>query len=327
MEERTGSLGQTSGILRNSRGKGKPHSSRSASNRRKAPLATLRNGSGRVSNPDQDTSKTKDISSELDLKATDESTTLSLPQVAILPPHVRSQSAPAWSNMLPLEDRPLGPSKSVSSTSRNCAVSGPHSLRPADLVPLTTRRQHGGIVEIYLSSPRNLEDLKQACFHPAVNGRLQTRATGTCEDQVLSGIVASFSYRWASVEAKKGWLARHHQLNSAQNFLRAYGSGGDSSLGSGPAATCYSDPPSEQGGSNQVPASLKRAGPGANDEEDNGGRRKAPGTRQNTDVDTITLVACPFWKLDPQRYSANNTLEKNYRRCASMYLREIPHLK
>jgi hypothetical protein len=39
------------------------------------------------------------------------------------------------------------------------------------------------------------------------------------------------------------------------------------------------------------------------------------------------LLACPFHKMDPMRYSGHNELEKEYRKCSSGYWPDIPRLK
>jgi hypothetical protein len=73
---------------------------------------------------------------------------------------------------------------------------------------------------------------------------------------------------------------------------------------------------------------------GESDEEsdregnDQSGRRR----RKIQKVDDLSprsprLLACPFHKMDPMRYSGHNELEKEYRKCSSGYWPDIPRLK
>jgi hypothetical protein len=63
----------------------------------------------------------------------------------------------------------------------------------------------------------------------------------------------------------------------------------------------------------------------SSDEEDSGNPSKKP--KPSSDSDHVRLLACPYFKLDPARYSEANTLEKNYRGCSSVYLRDIARVK
>ncbi|OAL32685.1 hypothetical protein AYO20_07843 [Fonsecaea nubica] len=65
--------------------------------------------------------------------------------------------------------------------------------------------------------------------------------------------------------------------------------------------------------------------PSDDDEEDHPpkkARTSSEGSRP-----TKKLLACPYWKYDPTRYSPANTSEKRYRGCSSVYLRDIARLK
>jgi hypothetical protein len=63
----------------------------------------------------------------------------------------------------------------------------------------------------------------------------------------------------------------------------------------------------------------------SSDEEDSGNPSKK--SKSSSDPDHVHLLACPYFKLDPARYSEANTLEKNYRGCSSAYLRDIARVK
>jgi hypothetical protein len=65
--------------------------------------------------------------------------------------------------------------------------------------------------------------------------------------------------------------------------------------------------------------------PSDNDEEDHPSKK----ARSSSDGSSPTekLLACPYWKYDPTRYSPANTSEKKYRGCSSVYLRDIARLK
>lgn len=59
-------------------------------------------------------------------------------------------------------------------------------------------------------------------------------------------------------------------------------------------------------------------------------KRRPPGPEKggsSPDYEVGTLLACPYHKFDPLRYSSNNIREKEYRGCASSFLRDIPRLK
>ena len=57
-------------------------------------------------------------------------------------------------------------------------------------------------------------------------------------------------------------------------------------------------------------------------------RQKRPRVSANLPSDvTSKLLACPYTKFDPQRYSEQNVAEKKYRGCSSCYIRDVPRLK
>lgn len=67
------------------------------------------------------------------------------------------------------------------------------------------------------------------------------------------------------------------------------------------------------------------------DEEDSRKQKKKPPNPGNSGPSPVsevtTLLACPYYKHDPLRYSSHNVREKEYRGCASSFLRDIPRLK
>lgn len=65
--------------------------------------------------------------------------------------------------------------------------------------------------------------------------------------------------------------------------------------------------------------------PSDNDEEEHPSK-KARSSSEGS-LPTEKLLACPYWKYDPTRYSPVNTSEKKYRGCSSVYLRDIARLK
>jgi hypothetical protein len=86
-----------------------------------------------------------------------------------------------------------------------------------------------------------------------------------------------------------------------------------------------SAPPKHQmNPSNALPHSRKHPD-NSSDEEDSGNPSKK--SKSFSDPDHVRLLACPYFKLDPARYSEANTLEKNYRGCSSVYLRDIARVK
>ena len=76
--------------------------------------------------------------------------------------------------------------------------------------------------------------------------------------------------------------------------------------------------------SNALSHSRKHPGD-SSDEEDSGNPSKK--SKSSPSPDHVRLLACPYFKLDPARYSEANTLEKNYRGCSSVYLRDIARVK
>src|ERR1700733_9020089 len=50
-------------------------------------------------------------------------------------------------------------------------------------------------------------------------------------------------------------------------------------------------------------------------------------SKPSSDPDDVHLLACSYFKLDPARYSEANILERNYRGCSSVYLRDIARVK
>jgi RNA recognition motif. (a.k.a. RRM, RBD, or RNP domain) len=64
------------------------------------------------------------------------------------------------------------------------------------------------------------------------------------------------------------------------------------------------------------------------DSDGSGSRRhKRPRTSIASTPSRQRLLACPFAKFDPGRYSEHNAAEKDYRKCSSLYLKDISRLK
>jgi hypothetical protein len=75
-----------------------------------------------------------------------------------------------------------------------------------------------------------------------------------------------------------------------------------------------------------------RRDPNESDDDDDQSRDKRRKRQEygslGTDVsDGKLLLACPYFKYDPIRYSERNMLEKNYRGCSSSFLKNISRLK
>jgi hypothetical protein len=60
--------------------------------------------------------------------------------------------------------------------------------------------------------------------------------------------------------------------------------------------------------------------------QDKGGKRQRLGSFDTEMLDG-KLLACPYFKYDPMRYSERNVLEKSYRGCSSCFLKDISRLK
>ena len=77
------------------------------------------------------------------------------------------------------------------------------------------------------------------------------------------------------------------------------------------------------------PASMREPFKETNDDDDGDNRRNPKRNCGTTskDVSSKRLLACPYFKMDPIRYSERNLQEQCYRGCASKLLRNIPRLK
>ena len=64
-----------------------------------------------------------------------------------------------------------------------------------------------------------------------------------------------------------------------------------------------------------------------NDENDEPPRKRPSPRREYGAADDGKLLACPYSKYDPARYSERNTLEMQYRGCSSCFLTTVPRLK
>ena len=81
-------------------------------------------------------------------------------------------------------------------------------------------------------------------------------------------------------------------------------------------------------------SSSKRSRQAGNDEDDDiddnddeRGYPPKPKRKCENKVKHVKLLACPYSKFDPERYSERNSTEKNYRKCASSVLSNIARLK
>jgi hypothetical protein len=127
---------------------------------------------------------------------------------------------------------------------------------------------------------------------------------------------ASDSKQLATPQVKAFASAQGVDVTSPNSSTKAFTSTSISHL---------SAPPKHQmNPSNLLPHSRKHLDD-SSDEEDSGNPSKK--SKSSSDPDHIRLLACPYFKLDPARYSEANTLEKNYRGCSSVYLRDIARVK
>jgi len=90
----------------------------------------------------------------------------------------------------------------------------------------------------------------------------------------------------------------------------------------------------DSAGSNDAAGAQKRGKPPDGDDNDNDRndqsrkrRRQDSGPIPDKDAPNLRLLACPYHKYDPQRYSELNIREKEYRGCSSCYLIDINRLK
>lgn len=121
-------------------------------------------------------------------------------------------------------------------------------------------------------------------------------------------------------------------------FVRKYvsaASDADASSSSPPSSSSHQANPSSTApssgdyfqGSTQ-PRERKRGQSEDGEDGDDERHTKKPNRSQNHHLEAENrLLACPYTKFQPRRYSERNFTEKNYRGCSSCYLRNIPRLK
>ena len=108
----------------------------------------------------------------------------------------------------------------------------------------------------------------------------------------------------------------------------------------GPDGSAQTKPTSNSSGRTNASESSTRASssgsassaaskrPYRNEEEEGSQRRKRPKLpNQAIGGPDTKLLACPYMKFDPQRYSERNPTEKNYRGCSSCFLKDMNRLK
>lgn len=93
-----------------------------------------------------------------------------------------------------------------------------------------------------------------------------------------------------------------------------------------PSSTALSSGDYSQGSTQ--PRERKRGQSEDGEDGDDERRTKKPNRSENHHLESENrLLACPYTKFQPRRYSERNFTEKNYRGCSSCYLRNIPRLK
>ncbi|EXJ60942.1 hypothetical protein A1O7_05095 [Cladophialophora yegresii CBS 114405] len=159
-------------------------------------------------------------------------------------------------------------------------------------------------------------------------GELSFMATPGPGDVQLESETPSNSRRWAIQSTVAGQLARSYNTL----LLRTRGGQGHSTGSSGASCTESSSASSSKS-SHTMPSSpvstRKRSHTNDEKDEDNDGRprKQCNPRREYGAADDGKLLACPYSKFDPARYSELNTTELQYRGCSSCFLTTIPRLK
>ncbi|KIW70305.1 hypothetical protein PV04_02590 [Phialophora macrospora] len=138
------------------------------------------------------------------------------------------------------------------------------------------------------------------------------------ESAETSALISAFAKAFTSSYLANAGSPTDGQETSSEGSSASSSSSGNptdknSSLATTPTSVCH--------GSAQ-----KRLLPGDNEEGPQ--RRKVPrASTPPTSGTEARLLACPYSKFDPRRYSERNELEKNYRGCSSCFLRDINRVK
>jgi hypothetical protein len=155
---------------------------------------------------------------------------------------------------------------------------------------------------------------------PIQNSRPNADSSAVGLHQAERAIVTAVANRLVS-----GWV-RQYGISRDQSDSSLRTQAGEPSESGGSSGTL-------QQGSTVLPlaiGSLKRTGNGQdgdkNNEEDQSQKRRRQKCALNPNR-TVRLLACPYQKHDPQRYSETNVAEMSYRGCASCYLPDISRLK
>jgi hypothetical protein len=144
-------------------------------------------------------------------------------------------------------------------------------------------------------------------------------AWATLEESVeYTTLVATFAKAFVSSYLDRMNTATDNPGSPSQPSSASNSSGGTRGGKSSSLATTPTSPN----------ARLGQKRPARNDGDEGAGRRKLPkvSTSPTTDAD-LKLLACPYAKFDPRRYSERNEVEKNYRGCTSCFLKDINRLK
>ncbi|ETI24200.1 hypothetical protein G647_03569 [Cladophialophora carrionii CBS 160.54] len=159
-------------------------------------------------------------------------------------------------------------------------------------------------------------------------GELSFMATPGPGDIQLESETPSNSRRWAIQSTVAEQLARSYTTL----LLRTRGGQGHNTRS--PGSSCMESSSTSGSKSSQtMPSSpiSSRKRSHTNDEKDDDNnkrpRKQRNPRREYGAADDGKLLACPFSKFDPARYSELNTTELQYRGCSSCYLTTIPRLK
>ncbi|KIW68153.1 hypothetical protein PV04_04119 [Phialophora macrospora] len=159
-------------------------------------------------------------------------------------------------------------------------------------------------------------------------GELSFMATPGPGDVQLECEIPSVSQRWAI----QSTVAEQIACSYTTLLLRTRGSRGHNTGSPGSSSMESSSTPGAKSSQTipSSPISVKKR-PHTNDEKDDDNDNPPPKRpslrREYGAADDGKLLACPYSKFDPARYSELNTTELQYRGCSSCFLTTIPRLK
>ena len=251
------------------------------------------------------------------------------PQLAFAMPSVQSEEA-AEVSPIPLDNSEESPLHSVHSVLSSYRV----KKRDAELsIPQETRNcEYSSPVDTHtFGTPTTPSLSSTTCPTLTSNSADSSESTRSNASDVFGGFTEEYCLRLTTLaKALVEFWSRHlrfevHQFEA--DYFRSCAPGTSEPDREQPSAIVEHGP--SQPRLSRVSKRKKcQLGQGEDEDEDEFNReRKRTRTNPPSLNNEIPLLACPFYKHDPPRYSEVNINEKDYRGCSSVYLTDISRLK